>query len=88
MLTKQKHSPYWYEVLYNGVNCRKWVSTMIKSKTEAKIFNDELYAMLKKACIENKKRELLELETNNQEPFSTISGCLQSDDGCALRGLA
>lgn len=69
MLTKQRNSPYWYAVLYNGGNRRKWVSTMTKSKKEAKIFHDELHAMLKKARTEKKRRELLGLKIKSLEPF-------------------
>ena len=64
MLTKQKKSPYWYAVLYNGGNRRKWVSSRTRSKKEAKIFHDELHALLKKARAEKKRREILGLEVN------------------------
>jgi hypothetical protein len=69
MLTKQKNSPYWYAVLYNGGNRRKWVSTRTKSKREAKIFHDEVHAMLKKARAEKQRREILGLEVDSLEPF-------------------
>jgi len=69
MLTKQKHSPYWYAVLYNGGNRRKWVSTRTRSKKEAKIFHDEVHAMLKRDRTERQRREILGLETNSLEPF-------------------
>jgi len=69
MLTKQKKSPYWYAVLCNGGNRRKWVSARTKSKKEAKIFHDEVHAMLKKARAEKQRREILGLEVDTLEPF-------------------
>jgi integrase len=69
MLLKQKNSPYWYAVLYNGGNSRKWVSTRTKNKIDAKLFHDELEARYKKARAETRRRELLGLEASNQEPF-------------------
>ena len=69
MLLKQKRSPFWYAVFYNGGNRRKWISTRTKSKTEAKIFHDELNARFKKARAETKRCELLGLEASNREPF-------------------
>ena len=69
MLTKQKNSPYWYAVLYNGGNRRKWVSTRTRSKKEAKIFHDEVHAMLKRDRAERQRREILGIEVDSLEPF-------------------
>jgi integrase len=69
MLTKQKNSPYWHAVIYNGGNKRKWATTKTKSKKEAKIFHDALKARFTEIRHENKRRELLGLETINREPL-------------------
>ena len=68
MLLKQKKSPYWYAVIYNGGNRRKWVSTRTRSKAEAKIFHDELKARYKQLRTENKRCELLGLDASIREP--------------------
>ncbi len=69
MLLKQKNSPYWYAVLYNGGNRRKWVSTRTKNKIDAKLFHDELEARYKKARAETRRCELLGLEVFKLEPY-------------------